>query len=85
MIPDKSQVKSEKIRWIAQLYQEKLTRLDRDGKNSPLPGRKRLGLLFLNSHQVTHIFHIQKQKKFLEKLKNYCEKEKTDNKSTCKS
>ena len=34
---------------------------DRDGKNSPLPGRKRLGLLFLNSHQVTHIFHIQKQ------------------------
>lgn len=61
MISDKSQVKSEKTRWIAQLYQEKLTRLDQDGKNSPLPGRKRLGLLFLNSLQFTHIFHIQKQ------------------------
>ena len=46
MISDKSQVKSEKIRWIAQLYQGKLTRLDRDGKNSPLPIEKDQGYYF---------------------------------------
>ena len=61
MIPNKSYKKSEKIRWIKQLYQEILTKVDREGPNGPIPDEIKLELYFLSSDQETHLFLIQKE------------------------
>ena len=53
MFPDKSGKKH--------VYQEILTKVDRHGPNASLSGGIRLELLFLNSHQATHIFIIRKE------------------------